>query len=218
MTEFVKRSEIIRDRSYFEKRFYLNESNSKWINIGIRPLPEKSTTFKEMDSFSVSILVCDRYQSYPLNGLGGLKELLTKLYNTGYFSAYEKPAYIAAEIENNIIIEQTDYGSVPVFKIIRNDIKYNSGYLSIKAAEDLFKMEHSLIKYIEMLKPVDTSTLFFKYIEKAIHSADRLDFNAEIEEADPFEKIFLIETQVNFADLFEHIYNRELSLGEYSGV
>lgn len=83
MSSENKRELLMRGRMLNETTYYINESNNKWLSIGVAP----SFSNNEMNDFSIRIILAagDKRQQLNMNGINELCELFKAIRSVDLF-------------------------------------------------------------------------------------------------------------------------------------
>lgn len=187
----------MKNRSFCEKRVYLNKSNTKWLSIGIKP------TYHLLDTegFTTEVRLSGTTSSpISLGDLNGLLSLYKVIRTIPYFVSYAKGVNADENQANDkqmpIGIHQEAMNGTPIFRIY-NGTMQNSICMGIKSIETLFEFEQIIIRATESMKP--------KEIEKKIQCINEAatDFDSYMAKNEKEFNDMAFELNTNFSDLLD---------------
>lgn len=103
--------QLLKNRILNEKRFYLSNSNSKWLSLGVTPstkiLDESATGFK------TEVYLCGEKGTISLGGIEGVAALYKIFRDMPHFAPFyttQKFEY-GGPVADNIIVTKANFGS-----------------------------------------------------------------------------------------------------------
>lgn len=83
----------MRKRLFNASRIYLNNSNTKWLDIGVKP---SSNHFGNISGFTTEVFLDgDKCTRLALGGLIGFKQLVRQIRGTDEFKHLQADAYVS---------------------------------------------------------------------------------------------------------------------------
>lgn len=229
---------LTRSRLFSETKIYLNNSNSKWVSVGVTPSSrEKAGPIKNFyTELYIGGINC---QSLSLGGITGFKKFVRQLREIGYWRHMflevsiiknadiysmtgliyfflffqQKSVYSVEECINGFIIERINNYAQPVFKVTKIDDDKSMVYMAMQTIESILQSEKMIIDLAERKFPL---SVFNNYLTVLAHSAANRQYDmAKDQRIRTYN--FPEECLCNFRDLFEYDLNQILSEREIIG-
>lgn len=178
-----------------EKRYFLNQSNTKWISIGIKPL--------SLDAFYADVMLHgEKMKPLCLGGIDGFLNLCQILRNFDEFKfAYPGTAGNYEEIGGKqlaINITKKNFGANICFQI--ENINGECCYIAMSSIMEMLKIESLLIAAMKNYNGMvsDVATKFNSLICKSSS-----DLSAVLIDVEKSGDLLTIEIIANFNDFFK---------------
>lgn len=102
--------QLIKNRILGEKRFYLSNSNSKWLSLGITPATK--ILDETADGFKTEIFLCGEKGSISLGGIDGAATLFKAFRSMPQFAPmYTSQKYEFGACAENIFVSKVNFGN-----------------------------------------------------------------------------------------------------------
>lgn len=227
-----QRSLLMRSRLYTETKLYLNNSNTKWLSIGVTPSSrEKAGGIKNF--FTDLYLGGTNCQTLALGGVSGFKKLCRQLREINYwqnmfpevnsvlyspnvrktncffFSQFQqKSTYTADECIDGYEIERINSYAQPVFKVTKiDDQKPPPVFMAMQTIESILQAESIVIDITWKKFPVNVYTNYIAVLSRAVHNRD---YNM-LKDKRIRTYNFSQETMSNFRELFAYDLKQALN-------
>lgn len=113
-------------------------------------------------------------------------------------------------------MEKTTICSSPVFKVSHRTSSSVAVYLGFGTVENLLRKEKFIMELIDTIQPKPIEKMYNEYLQLAVNGkSSNANFNLRLEHLISNDhKEFVLETILNFSELFDHDVKEELLLSK----
>lgn len=192
---------ITRNRILLEKRYFLNNSNTKWVSVGVKP--DSKLLSVDSRGFYVEVLICGvKMSPMSLGGHDGFLNLCQSLRTLDEF----KFAYPVSgdnyddidEIKLPLNINRQPIGGSICFNI--ENINGENALLALSTLMELLKYENLIVAAARKMATM-TDDLEKKFNEFAVRAST--DMKTLLEECEKSGDLLMIEIFTNFNEVFK---------------
>lgn len=182
-----------------EKRYFLNNSNTKWISIGI--VPAAKLISPSAPGFYAEIAICgNKMKPLYLNGLDGFLTICSAVRSLDDFK-FSLPGTASPYTDANLLplnITKRVFNGAQCYQF---EMSAGSAFLAMPSVMDILKHEKMVVAAYTILasRVAETERKFNDIVTKG--SLDLSALLANAEKSSDLRDLFTIELLVNFGDI-----------------